>query len=177
MNLREREFQVQYEEDTFPLFEERVLASGLCDFAIPMQFVHRADGVLVTYGCGGYTSLSEVDLSSVAVGLEVLAKVFRTLKKTDDFLIDPRHMELSVNTVYFHRRRRHIRIAYMPAAACSLYLRLPLLIKELQQRAGVAAGEYMEKISVALQRDNLTMADAAILTEQFRKEAYECGIE
>ena len=47
---------------TIAPFEEKVLASGLCDFALDMTFSRFRGSTRASYDCTGYVAVRELDL-------------------------------------------------------------------------------------------------------------------
>ena len=69
--LRENGYRREIGEGRIMPFEEKVLASGLCDFTLPASFINEKDKKWVVYDCGGYTALSELPLTEPDKVLEV----------------------------------------------------------------------------------------------------------
>ncbi len=114
MDLRENGYAVELAAGMIPGYEERVLTSGLCDFSLPMTFTHRKGRSWAHYDCRGYVAAGEMDLKTPADVLEIMEKTLITLRKSGEFLIDPSRVLLTKETVYYHPKKKQVRIAYMP---------------------------------------------------------------
>ena len=177
MELRDNDYQMDFAAGSFQDFEEKVLASGLCEVTLPMRFAHMGTKTVVTYECSGYTSLSEWDPKTATACLEILAKLLRTLSKTEDFLIDAGRVRLLPQSVFIHQRRRDVKVAWIPAPKQAVQERLSSLMQVMQERALPDAKIFLERIRHEIALQNLGLREAADHCERLRREACEYGFE
>ena len=96
-------------------FEEKVLASGLCDFSLPASFVNIGGEKNAVYDSCGYTCVDDITLKDTDNMLELIEKTAANLGKAGEFLIDPAHIVLDGRTVFQNLRKRDVKFAYLPS--------------------------------------------------------------
>lgn len=176
VNLRDRDYCLEMEAGFFKAYEEKVLASGLCDFALPMQFTCRDNMQKVYYDCSGYTVVSEMKFDTVKELLEILEKTLLTFNKAKEFLIDQNKVGLHINTVYFHRKYRDVKIAYIPEEEKSKTTKIMEYIDELGKYVDEQCRDYLKRVKMAVINENLNLKDTINLIGKLRRVVYECGI-
>ena len=178
MNLRENNYTLKFPEKTILGFEERVLASGLCDFAIPMQFTTSSKGVkIVSYECSGYAALCELKKSNLRDVYEILEKTMITLSKVNEFLIDINKITLDMNTVFYHLKHKDIKLAYVPEPGSEMiHKKILRFIDELGKDAEPRTREYLSRTGDAIHRHNYCLDDIIRYIGTLKQEMYLCGI-
>ncbi|MEA4922802.1 MAG: DUF6382 domain-containing protein [Eubacteriaceae bacterium] len=177
VDLRENDYMLEMEAGSFLDFEEKVLVSGLCDFALPMDFFYAGENVRATYMCSGYTSVADLKLSGAKEYFEILEKTLLTLKKAGEFLIDREKVTVAMSTVYFHRKYRDVKFAYIPESERCTEKKVAEFIGEMEKYASGKAKEYLDRVRTAVIYENLDLADTINLVGRIRQEIHECGIE
>lgn len=114
LNLRESGCVVRLPEGRIAPFEEKILASGLCDFALDMTFTRIRGATNARYDCAGYVAVQELDLTQPQKAFEILEKTLLTMTHAGEFFIDRDKVLLNTETVFYNRRCKDVRIAYFP---------------------------------------------------------------
>ena len=150
-------------------FEEKVLASGLCDIMLPMDFVGVNEDKSYRYDANGYRSVKEISPGDFDLVLEILEKTISNLGKAGEFLLDPGKILLNSGTVYQNPRCRDIKIAYVPEGSGSTMTNLLRFIGDL---AAGLEGEDRERLLKAkdfIEENNLSLGDAANHISEIRR--------
>lgn len=176
MNLREKEFKLEMPYENIKPFEEKVLTSGLCDFAIPMSFSFYNNKRNVIYDCSGYASIRELKPETNNEVFEILEKTLITLNKTTEFLIRSNRVELSVDTVYYNLKRKDVKIAFVPIEVGTLQSHLIGFVKELKLSASEETCEYLDCIIENLELFNQNIAELLLYVRNQRRNIHRCGI-
>ena len=113
-NLRESGYRMEIPDGRIAPFEEKILASGLCDFALDMSFSRLRGKTSASYDCTGYVAVRELDLTTPQKVFEVLEKTLLTMTHAGEFFIDRDKVLLNADTVFYNRRCKDVRIAYFP---------------------------------------------------------------
>ncbi|MGI6721953.1 MAG: DUF6382 domain-containing protein [Anaerovoracaceae bacterium] len=177
INLRDSDYRMQVDAAEIKEYEERVLSSGLCDFALPMYFMHRGERTELCYECSGYRCAADMELTTAKDCFELLEKALLTLKKAGEFLVEQEKITLSRETVYFHSRRRNVRIAFFPGERCCMEKKAAAFVEELADNSGEQARTYLEKLQQLMVRDNLDLTAGINEIGKIRRELHECGID
>ncbi len=177
MNIKENNYTLEFPEEAVLPFEERVLASGLCDFALPMRFSTSKGVRSIYYECSGYTALSELKISNVRDIYEVLEKTMITLSKINEFLLDINKVSLDLDTIFYHLKHRDIKIAYVPEESDERIMRKILrLIERLGANGDATTKEYLKRTAEAIDRNNYSIGDIIRFIGNLKREMYLSGI-
>lgn len=177
MNLRENDYVLEFPEEAILPFEERVLASGLCDFALPMQFTTSKGIKRVSYECSGYRALAELKLFNLRDIYEVLEKTMITLSKVNEFLIDINKLTLNMNTVFYHLKHKDIKLAYVPEECGGTISGKILRFLDVLGEGGEArTREYLKRTAEAIRQQNYSLQDIVRYIGALKREMYLCGI-
>jgi len=178
MNLRDLNYEVELPEASIKPFERKVLESGLCDFAVPMSFYRHNGMQKIRYECSGYIAFSETNLSNTSDIFEIIEQTLLALKKSSEYLIDPRKILLNQDTVYVHHRHKDVRIAYVPG----LYhgnrgqhnlLDFFQIIEELIPVGGIG---YIQKLKEEVTLNNRSLSDLVTIVGEIRREIFLCDV-
>lgn len=178
MNLKENNYRMEFPEGAILPFEERVLASGLCDFALPMAFTTSKGVKTITYECTGYTPLSALKISSVRDTYEILEKTMITLSKVNEFLIDINKVTLDMDTVFYHLKHKDVKIAYVPENTGKRILQKTLdFVRCLGENGDPRTKEYLRRTADAIDLYNYCLRDIIRYIGTLKREIYLCGIK
>lgn len=174
MNLRDHSYEIEFKTGSFQPFEQRVIASGLCDVVVPMSFFNTAESELARYDCSGYISISDMDKLSTDKVFEILSKTLTTYSKASEFFINPKKMRLNLDTVYYHMKTKKVRIAYVPEDDLDVNLRVKLFAEALSCKGTEEAMAYIDRIFEGIDNYNFKLSDLATYIMHQRKKI--CGI-
>ncbi|MGI6737766.1 MAG: DUF6382 domain-containing protein [Anaerovoracaceae bacterium] len=179
VDLRKENYRLDIPAEHLHDYEERTLTSGLCDFILPMQFYFHGERVEMLYQCSGYTCAAELPLTTARQYFELLAKAIESLSKAGEFLLDPERMCLTRQTVFYHRRCRDVKIAYVPAAAEPIPCKLAGFAEELAGSAEKQeqARQMLQQAAEEIRTRHLDFAAALECVGRLRREMHVCGIE
>ncbi len=155
-------------------FEEKVLASGLCDFTLPASFINEKERKWVVYDCDGYTSLSELPLTDPDLILEVFEKTLFNLRKASEFLIDPAKVRLCPETVFFDLKKRTVRFAYMPVEDSSVAANVRCLSEYLAERAGRTFSAFIVQMTDEMMMRNMSLREMSAYVALMRRKCPVC---
>ncbi|MEG0156393.1 MAG: DUF6382 domain-containing protein [Anaerovoracaceae bacterium] len=178
MNLKENNFNLEVSEESLLPFEEQVLASGLCDFALPMRFSKDNGKSKIVYECSGYSSIKDLQLVKIRDIFEVLEKSLITLNKAGEFLIDVEKVSLTTETVYYHLKHRDVKIAYIPGeASLGIFQNVLRFIGQLGEHSQEQTKVYLKRTSEEINKRNYNLKDTITFVGELRREIHLCGIE
>lgn len=155
-------------------FEEKVLASGLCDFTLPASFISGKDKRWVIYDCNGFTSVAELPLLGKDEILEVFEKTLFNLRKASEFLIDPAKVMLAPETVYFDLKRRIVRFAYMPVEGSSVAANIRSFSEYLAERADRAFSSVLVNMTDEMIMRNMSLREMSGYVALMRRKSPVC---
>jgi len=177
MELQEVNYEVELPKEAIRPFEEKILASGLCDFIVPMSFLHYKDKSIIKYHCSGYVSVRHLDMDGIKDVMEVVEKTLITLSKAEEFMIRPERITLNTDTAYYNLKRKDVKIAYMPADPDSGTLTEK--VSDYIDGLGHAAGSekrYLSGLQETMRSENLSLKALADHVGEIRREIFLCGI-
>ena len=176
MNLRETNFTLKVNYEDIKPFEEKVLASGLCDFAIPMTFYNHKNERNITYDCSGYSSIRDIKPTTTNEVFEIIEKTLKTLNKTREFLIRSTKLTLSIDTVYYNMKFKDVKIAFVPCEEGNINERIVDYINQLKTFANEETTEYIKCIVDSIDSKNSNMKDMLIYIREQRRILQKCGL-
>jgi hypothetical protein len=178
MNLRETNYELELPEDYIRPFEQKVLESGLCDFAVPMSFFRYNGKQRIRYECSGYVAFSEVNLSDTSNVFEIIEQTLLALKKSGEYLIDPGKVTLNQDTVYVHHRHKDVRIAYVPGQCGTTprYQNLMDFFLLVEARIPDSGKGYINKLKEEMILNNRSLTDLVTIVGEIRREIYLCDV-
>ena len=170
VDLRACGYRMEIPEGRIAPFEEKILASGLCDFALDMTFSRFRGRTRATYDCAGYVAVRELDLTSPRKVFEVLEKTLLTMTRAGEFFIDRDKVLLNVDTVFYNRRCKDVRIAYFPREE-GLEIRKSIenYIRELAAMTGEKGKALLERTLVVFGRNNCDLAQMITVVGELRR--------
>ncbi|MEG0918360.1 MAG: DUF6382 domain-containing protein [Bacilli bacterium] len=176
MNLRETNFTLKVNYEDIKPFEEKVLSSGLCDFAIPMTFYNHKNERNITYDCSGYSSIRDIKPTTTNEVFEIIEKTIITLNKTREFLIRPSKLTLTVDTVYYNMKYKDVKIAVVPCHEEVTIKKIVDFIIQLEAFANEETKEYINCLVKNIDSKNSNMKDMLIYIREQRRVLHNCGL-
>ena len=174
--LKDTSYEIELEKWKVKEFEEKVLFSGLCDFIIPMSFSDMNDRKKIKYNCSGYSSVRDMDISSINGIFEIIEKTLITLSKSIEFYIPHEKVSLNIDTVFYDKKRKRVRIAYMPDEKGTLLEHLNFFLDQLADLADDDGVEYICSLKKDLNMNNRNLRDMAVFVSEQKKRINKCGV-
>ena len=172
-DLKEAGYKWEVPAERIPLYEERILASGLCDFALDMTFSRFREQTRISYHCPGYVSILEVDLTGLRKLLEILEKTLLTLNKAGEFFIDRDKLLLNPKTVFYNRRYKDVKLAYYPRAVpVPLCENVTGYLDSLKPLTSEKGAGYLRKIAEIYRDNNCDLRDMIVVAQELRRELF-----
>lgn len=176
-NLRESGYRMEIPDGRIAPFEEKILASGLCDFALDMSFSRLRGKTSANYDCTGYVAVRELDLTTPQKVFEVLEKTLLTMTHAGEFFIDRDKVLLNADTVFYNRRCKDVRIAYYPREkGMEIRESVAEYVRELQTLTGERAGALLERTLVLFSRNNCDLPQMITVVGELRRAVAVQGI-
>lgn len=172
MRIRDNNFRLQLKEGAIKDYEKVVL-SELNDIFMPMGFVSFDEGELVTYNCSGYSSLSQCNVTEVMEALEILERTLVLVSRASEYLISPNMITLNLDTIFFDRQSRQVRIAYVPVEceASNLRENMSGFIKEMGKNIHEKGRMYIDKVRSQMEENNYYIQDLINIIGEIRRAA------
>ncbi len=173
MNLKEMRYQVDVPEGRIRPFEERILSSGMCDFALDMTFATLRDSKHITYDCGGYIGAGEMDLSDLRKRFEILEKALISLNKAGEFFIDRDKILLNTDTVFYNPKYKNVKLAYYPREKDVIILDNVLgFLEALGERTTAQGKSYLDRVAEIYRNNNCDLSDMIQGAGELRRELF-----
>lgn len=170
MNLKDNNYTLEFAKEDIRAYEERVLSSGLCDFAIPMRFTLYRGKRRVRYECSGYMALSDLEPSGVENILEIIERTLIMLKRAKEFLIDPDKVTLTKETVFYNARRGDVKIAYIVKQRSSVQSNMVSFIYSFMETGDKRTRDCLDKLSHDISMNNLSLEDSIDRIGEIKRE-------
>lgn len=172
MKIRDNNFRLQLKEGAIKDFEKVVL-SEVNDIFMPMGFVSFDEGELVTYNCSGYSSLSQCNVTEVMEALEILERTLLLVNRASEYLISPNMITMNMDTIYFDRKSRQVRIAYVPAERETATLREHMadFISEMGENIKDNEKMYINQVREQMEENNYYIQDMINVIGEIRRSA------
>ena len=172
MKIRDNNFRIQLKEGAIKEYE-KVILTQVNDIFMPMGFVAFDEGELVSYNCSGYSSLKQCDIREVLEALEILERTFLLVSRASEYLISPSQITLSLDTIFYDRDTRQVRIAYVPVSGERLSLRenMAEFITEIRDNLYEKEKTYMDKVKEQMEENNYYIHDLINVIGDIRRSA------
>ncbi len=174
MRLRERGYELELNGDKIKLLEERILESGICSFSVPMWFSRNGDKVKATYECSGYISLRELNFKGPRETFEIIEKTLLTLNRSIEFYIPPENVTINLDTVFFNKVNRRIKIAYIPDDNKNLHEKIEKFLDDISKVSSEDTKIYLDVVRKDIPKEITSLKDIAIFIGQQRKKINSC---
>ena len=173
MNLRENGYRVELPEGSIRPFEERILASGMCDFALDMTFSSLRESTRITYNCSGYVCLKELGTMEPKKIFEILEKTLITLNKAGEFFIDRDKILLNTETVFYNRKYKDVKLAYYPRERSQHVTQsVCAFMEDLAEQAEGKGKTYLYRVRDIYIRNNCDLRDMITVAGELRRELF-----
>lgn len=161
MEIRNSDFRIKLKEGAVKEYEKVVLSSGLCDLFIPMGFVSSEDGEMICYQCSGYASLRQCNITEAKEAFEILEKTFILVSRAGEYLITPSKITLTMDTIFYNRETKQVKIAYVPIdrMECSLQENMAEFIAQMGQAVKGTGSHYLDNIRIQMEENNYYIGD------------------
>lgn len=172
MSLRDSNFRIHLKEGAIKDYE-KIILTEVNDIFMPMGFVNFDEGEIVTYNCSGYSSLSQCNISEVLEALDILERTFMLVSRASEYLISPNMITLNLDTIFYDRETRQVRIAYVPVDRENASLRENLagFITEMKVCLHDQAKTYIDKVKVQMEENNYYIQDLINIIGDIRRTA------
>jgi len=168
---------MEYEIGRIKNFEKEILATGICKALLPMSFVCIGEVVKVNYDCSGYKPLSEFEIVSNKEMISLLEKCIFALMNSCEYLINPKKMELSLQTVFYSESKKEIKFAYSPKAvqAEKALQGFTELLKQIENKANERTmSDYLNSIISYIESENVSFMDVINYLGEIKQEIHAC---
>ena len=154
------------------IFEERVLMSGLCDFTVPVSVMSMGGKKQIIYHIDGYISVASMEFDKVSKVFEIVEKTIWALGRSREFLIDPGKITLTCETVFYNRRKKDVKIAYIPVPRPKYRVNdsISSFMGELAERTSGESKRYLMTAREKIQGEGLSLDDALDYIKEVRRE-------
>ena len=172
MKIRDNNFRIQLKEGAIKDYEKIVL-SEINDIFMPMGFVSFDEGELVTYNCSGYASLKQCDIKEALEALEILERTMLLISRASEYLISPNMITLNMDTIFYDRESRQVRIAYVPVEneCANLRENMTELITEIKGGLHGNGQTYMDEVRNKMNENNYYIQDLINIIGDIRRDA------
>ena len=169
-NLRDSGCLARIPEGRIAPFEEKILASGLCDFALDMTFTRIRGVTSARYDCTGYVAVQELDLTQPQKAFEILEKTLLTMTHAGEFFIDRDKVLLNTETVFYNRRCKDVRIAYFPREErLEIRSSVEAYINELAAMTSEKGRALLERTLLLFGRNNCDLPQMITVVGEIRR--------
>ena len=170
IDLKAAGYRLDIPEGSIAPFEEKVLASGLCDFALDMTFSRFRGSTRASYDCTGYVAVRELDLVQPQKVFEILEKTLLTMNHAGEFFIDRDKVLLNTDTVFYNRRCKDVRIAYYPRAeGVGIRQSVEEYIKELAAMTGEKGKQLLHRTLHLFSQNNCGLSQMITVVGEIRR--------
>lgn len=170
--IRNNDFKLKLKEGSIRDYEKIVL-SQINDIFMPMGFVSTGEGELVSYNCSGYAALRQCRITEVMEALEILERTLILVRRAGEYLITPRKIMLSVDTIFYNRESRQVKIAYVPVENENATLRenMTHFITEMESNVTGAGKAYLQDVKKEMDENNYYIHDLINVIGEIRRSA------
>lgn len=172
MEIRNSDFKVKLKEGAVKEYEKIVLSSGVCDLFMPMGFVTCEEGEIVSYNCSGYTALRQCNITEIREAFEILEKTFLLVSHAGEYLITPSRITLSLDTIFYNRKTKQVKIAYVPIGQKSVTLRenMASFITQMEQGLQGNGRAYLSAVKREMEENNYYIGDLINIIGDMRRK-------
>lgn len=170
--IRNNDFKLKLKEGSIREYEKIVL-SQINDIFMPMGFVSTGEGEIVSYNCSGYAALRQCKITEVLEALEILERTLVLVGRAGEYLITPRKIMLSIDTIFYNRDSRHVKIAYVPVENENATLRenMTHFITEMEKNVIGAGKTYLQDVKKEMDENNYYIQDLINVIGEIRRSA------
>lgn len=174
MEIRNNDFKLRLNDGSIKEFEKVVLSSGICELFMPMGFVRLEDGELVSYNCSGYTSLRQCNIGEAKEAFEILEKTLLLVNRAGEYLITPGKITLNMDTIFYNRKTKQVRIAYVPAEESKMSLRenVAEFFTQMEEKLKDTEKIHLEEVKKKMEEQNYYIGDLINIIGEMRRKLY-----
>lgn len=171
MGIQKSDFKLRLKDGAVKEFEKVVLSSGACELFMPMGFVSMEEGELVAYNCSGYTSLRQCGSVEIKEAFDILEKTFLLVRKAGEYLITPGRITLNMDTIFYNKETKQVRIAYVPAEEphASLQENMAGFITQMEEQFRGNERSYLQNIRSRMEEQNYYISDLIDMIGEMRR--------
>lgn len=170
--IRNNDFKLELKEGAIRDYE-KVILSQINDIFMPMGFVSTSEGELVSYNCSGYSSLRQCRITEVMEALEILERTLMLVSRAGEYLISPRKIMLSMDTIFYDKETRQVKIAYVPIEDERTTLRENMadFITEMENTVSGTGRTYLRDVKKQMDENNYYIQDLINVIGEIRRSA------
>ena len=170
--LRNNDFKLELKEGAIKDYE-KVILSQINDIFMPMGFVSTSEGELVSYNCSGYAALRQCRVTEVMEALDILERTLMLVSRAGEYLISPRKIMLSMDTIFYDRETKQVKIAYVPIEddRCTLRENMSDFISEMEQSLSGTGRAYLKDVKKQMEENNYYIRDLINVIGEIRRSA------
>lgn len=170
MEIRNNNFRLQLQEGSVKEYE-KIILSEVNDVFIPMGFVSSGEGETILYNCSGYAALKQCEIVEACEALEILEKTFLQIGRASEYLITPSKITLSMETIFYNRQTRQVRIAYVPVKRTHPTLRENMsgFIAQMGKSINKKDKTYLDQIKNQMEENNYYIQDMINVIGEMRR--------
>jgi len=170
-------FTMEFKSERIKGFEKKILTQGLCKAFLPMSFVCFGEIERVSYNSSGYKSLANYEVKISKELIYLLEKCVFALLDCCEYLINPKKIELSPETVFYSDCKKEIRFAYFPKEIVSqsvLHNFLELVRHIEQTEKDKEMSDYLKATASYIEYSNGGMIDVINYLGELKQEIHAC---
>ncbi len=175
-SLRQAGYRLEIDGGRIQPFEERILGSGMCDFALDMTFASYQGRRRLAYDCTGYVAVLELDLSQERRVLEIVSKTLQCLDKAGEFFIQRDKILLIPETVFYNRKYRDEKLAYFPRKeGMPLPEAVEGFLDALMPYTTEGGQRYLQRLKDIFHRNNCSLGDMIVVVNELRRGLFQAS--
>ena len=170
-------FTIEYECGRIKKFEKKILAQGLCKSFLPMSFVSFGEIERANYDCSGYQPLVNYEFRNSKEMVDLLEKCIFALMDSCGYLINPKKIELSAETVFYSDSKKEVKLAYVPKtipAGKALHVFTELLENIEKSMRSKDIHNYLKSIVSYIEYSNGSFFDVINYLGELKQEIHAC---
>lgn len=170
--IHNNDFKLKLKEGAIKDYE-KVILSQVNDIFMPMGFVSSSEGELVIYNCSGYTALRQCRVTEVLEALEILERTLILVSRAGEYLISPRRIMLTMDTIFYDRKTKQVKIAYVPLEenASTLRENMSEFITEIEAGVTGTGRTYLQDVKTEIEENNYYIQDLINVIGDIRRSA------
>lgn len=172
VEIRKNDYKLELKEGAIKDYEKIVL-SQINDIFMPMGFVSTSEGELVTYNCSGYSALRQCKITEIMEALEILERTFALVSRAGEYLITPRKIRLTIDTIFYNKETHQVKIAYVPVENEYSTLRenMSEFITEMEHEVKGTGKVYLQDVKKEMEENNYYIQDLINVIGSIRRSA------
>lgn len=167
-------FRAELERGSMTGYEKIMLSSGQCSFFMPMGFMSCDEGDIAHYDCSGFVPISRYRIEKTDDVLYILEQTLIIIERAVEFLITPRKILITADTVFYSRETGEVKMTYIPAGIGQDDLRKNIESFIAQISCDIKDGGecYVDTLSEYISRHNYYIRDIINRIGMLRRRLY-----